>query len=512
MNPRDEPIKKKQPVSILNALADPALFAPAFQPLAHWRASRAFLAALYGLPMSQEDLEIYRKHTSRTAPPCAAAREAWLVVGRRGGKSRISALVAVFIACFYDYSTVLAPGERGTVMVLAADRRQARVVFQHIASLINGVPMLQALVVTRSGDKIELANGITIEVHTASFRAVRGYTVVAAICDEIAFWRSEESANPDVEVLNALRGAMITVPSALLLGVSSPYAKRGALFEAYREHYGRDGDPVLVWQADTRAMNPTASVQLIEDEYARDPSAAAAEYGAQFRQDIEAFISPEALDAVVVAGRRELDPARGVSYTAFVDPSGGSGDSMTLAIAHCEKDVAVLDLIREFRPPFSPERVVGEICEVLKRYRVLCVAGDRYGLEWVQERFRTRGFGYEVADKTKSELYRELLPLIHSKKVELLDDRRLIAQLRLLERSTGRGRETIDHPPGSHDDVANAVAGALVAAAGGGPDDGLARMGLVFNPTGGVGGDLEKDVRWMIDDHPDAGHITGIGS
>jgi hypothetical protein len=44
----------------------------------------------------------------------------------------------------------------------------------------------------------------------------------------------------------------------------------------------------------------------------------------------------------------------GVSYLAFVDPSGGSGDGMTLAIGHQEDDVAVLDAIRERRPPFSP--------------------------------------------------------------------------------------------------------------------------------------------------------------
>src|SRR5262249_40392102 len=161
------------------------------------------------------------------------------------------------------------------------------------------VPMLKALVTSRSGDKIELCNRITIEVHTASFRAVRGYTVVTAICDEIAFWRSEESANPDHEVLNALRPGMITVDKALLLCISSPYAKRGALFEAYRTHYGHDESAVLVWQADTQSMNPTVSDKLIAEAYQQDPATASAEYGAQFRQDIEAFISPEALDAVV---------------------------------------------------------------------------------------------------------------------------------------------------------------------------------------------------------------------
>src|SRR5262245_29030403 len=49
---------------------------------------------------------------------------------------------------------------------------------------------------------------------------------------------------------------MATVPGALLLAISSPYARRGVLWDAYRRHFGRDGDPVLVWQASSRAMNP----------------------------------------------------------------------------------------------------------------------------------------------------------------------------------------------------------------------------------------------------------------
>jgi hypothetical protein len=48
----------------------------------------------------------------------------------------------------------------------------------------------------------------------------------------------------------------------------------------------------------------------------------------------------------------------------------------------------------------------------------------------------------------------------------LLDHPRLINQICGLERRTARGgRDSIDHSPGNHDDVANAVAGAIVAAA-----------------------------------------------
>ena len=156
----------------------------------------------------------------------------------------------------------------------------------------------------------------------------------------------------------------------------------------------------------------------------------------------------------------------GASYVAFVDPSGGSSDSMTLAIAHRDKfGAGILDCIRECRPPFSPESVVDEFCSALKQYHISKVCGDRYAGEWPRERFRMCGVTYELSEKPKSDIYRDMLPLLNSRKVQLLDDRRLISQLHGLERRTARGgRDSIDHGPGAHDDVANAVAGALVLA------------------------------------------------
>jgi len=144
----------------------------------------------------------------------------------------------------------------------------------------------------------------------------------------------------------------------------------------------------------------------------------------------------------------------------FVDPSGGSADSMTLAVGHREDTVVVVDAVREVKPPFSPEDVVDEFATLLKRYRIVKVTGDRYAGEWPREQFRKRGISYEPAAKPKSDLYRDLLPAINSRRVDLLDHPRLVNQLASLERRTARGgRDSIDHAPGAHDDIANAVAG-----------------------------------------------------
>ena len=173
----------------------------------------------------------------------------------------------------------------------------------------------------KTADTFDLTDGATIEVGTASFKTVRGYTIVAALCDELAFWPTDDAADPDYEVINALRPGIATIPNAMLPCASSPYARRGALWDAHRRHHGKDGDPILVWHADTRTMNPTAAQRVIDEVAERDPAMAAAEYGAQFRSDVETFISRDAVEACV-GDYREMAPASSCYYRAFVDPSG----------------------------------------------------------------------------------------------------------------------------------------------------------------------------------------------
>jgi hypothetical protein len=218
---------------------------------------------------------------------------------------------------------------------------------------------------------------------------------------------------------------------------------------------------VLVWHAPTRTMNPSVPQRVVDEAMAADPASASAEYGAQFRSDIESYINREAVEACVDAGVFERPWMSGTVYSAFCDPSGGSADSMTLAIAHRTRDgVAVLDALREIKPPFSPSSAVGEFTDMLKGYHITKIQGDRYAGEWPREQFKKLGITYEPAQKPKSDLYQSLLPLINSNKVSLLDHRKMVQQICSLERRTARGgRDSIDHPLGAHDDLSNALAG-----------------------------------------------------
>ena len=448
-------------MNIHSVMTDPALFGEQFggDSFSAWR---ALLAGFYGLPLSADELFHWQALTGRLSAPEAAHDELWLVVGRRGGKTQNAALLAVYEAAFKDYTDRLSPGEVATVMLLAADRKQARSVFRYISGLFESNPMLARMVVREDKESIELSNRTAIEVHTASFRATRGYTVACCIADELAFWRSEDSANPDFEILNAIRPAMATLDGKLI-ALSSPYSRRGALWDAYKRHYGKTG-PILVAQAPSRTMNPTLPQRVVDQAMQRDLASARAEYMAEFRTDVETFVSQEAVDACTHPDRLELPPIAGQQYFAFTDPSGGSKDSFTLAIAHRENEVGILDAVRATKPPFSPESVINDYAALLKQYRISEVTGDRYAGEFPRELFRKQGIQYKLSAKPASDLYRDLLPLLNSGRVELLDNPQLRTELTNLERRTARsGKDSISHPQGGHDDLINAAAGALVS-------------------------------------------------
>ena len=443
-------------MNLLDAMEDEALFARDFRGES-WGAWRVLLRSLFALPLSDAESAIFTECTGREKLPVEPCREGWIIAGRRSGKSRIAALIAVYLACFRKYE--LARGERGVVLVIAADRRQARVVFRYIRGYLES-PLLDKRIQRETVDIVELEGSISIEVATASHRTIRGYTVVAAVLDEIAFWRSEESASPDVEICNALRPAMANVDGSIMLALSSPYARKGVLWKMHSRHYGKDGDPVLCWQAPTSTMNPALSSDIIANAYAEDESAARAEWGAEFRADLEDLFDFDVITRCVVPDRLELPPVADLSYSAFVDPSGGRKDAFTVGIAHRDGERGVVDVVRAWRAPFNPSGVVAECAELLSAYRVTTVSGDRYAGMWPREAFRSEGIQYEVAAKTKSDLYLALVAFVHSERIELPDNAAMLRELRSLERRRGSsGKDRVDHPPGGHDDLANALAG-----------------------------------------------------
>jgi ribosomal protein S25 len=452
-------------MNIIDALHDERFFKPVFKNIKTWHAWEVYLQTLFGLPIDiSKDGLLFKEVTGLDYSSQGRFKESYVICGRRSGKSYISAIIACYLATFKDWSKDLAVGERGYIFIIANDKAQAKIVKTYITDILNSSASFRKLISKETAWEVELKNNVNIQIKTASFRTLRGYTLLAVILEEIAFWRSDESANPDREILAAVRPALATIPDSLLIGISTPYSKKGVLFEQFKKHYGKPGGP-LIWKAPTEKMNPTINREIIERAFEEDPQAAISEWSAEWRKDIEALIPLELVETATIQGRYEVPKIEEVTYFAFTDPSGGRQDSFTLAISHGEEEKIVLDLIREAKPPFSPENVVKEYSGILKNYGILAVESDRYAGEWVVESFRKNGITVNPSKRSKSEIYLEFLPLISSGTVELLDRKIILAQLTALDRKTRPGgRDSIDNFLGP-DDIANAVCGSCVLVA-----------------------------------------------
>jgi hypothetical protein len=450
--------------AIDRALTDMRLLGAALGDQRSWQTWLIVLKAAFGITLGDDERAVFASVAGTRSPPTQRVRELWCVCGRRSGKSRMAAALAVFFAAFVQHR--LAPGERGMVLVLAASQAQARTVFEYVRGFLDTSPVLSKEMVASSQQEITLRNGIVIAVHSNSFRTIRGRTLCAVVLDEVAYWRDEASALPDVETYRAVLPSLATT-NGMLIAISTPYRKIGLLHQQHRDHFGQDSADTLVVQGTAKMFNPTLDDAVIAAQVAADPTAAPAEWDAIFRDDIAAFLDDELIDAAIEYGRPpELPPSGGyANYSAFTDAAGGTGlDAYTLSIGHKNGEHFVIDVVRGTTGKFDPAEVTRQYAALLNEYRIGTVTGDAYAAEWVAGAWRDAGVTYARSELPKSQIYLECVPLFTRGLVRLPDHARLLRELRLLERRTHRGgKDSVDHPRGGHDDHANAVCGVLRA-------------------------------------------------
>ena len=425
-------------------------------------AHRAILNTTYGLELNQAELEIYQRATGRQTYEPKEHTEVTVIAGRQGGKtSRIGAICAIYEA-FRDHG--LKRGERAYVLLIAPVTNQAQIAFNYIRNYIFASPVLKNKVLKVRKSEIDLDNGITIRCCPCSQISIRGFRVVAAILDEIGFWRDEvTAANPAEDVLNALRPAMATFANHKLLKISTPYRKEGALWRDYQERAERD---YLVWQLSSVEMNPTIPSDFLERERRRDEESFRREFLGQFTDHVAGWIGCETLEQCVIKSCTQRLPVTDAIYAAAVDPAF-KGDDFALAIAHRLPDgTIVVDYTATWtgtrEAPLGYEWVCGEIARILKHYGLNTVAGDQHCAAIIQQEFLKLGIRYEEVTfgaGTRFDLFGNLKHLLIQRKIQILDEPELLRQFRSLEEhKTIRGNIEIRSGYGVKDDLAIAVA------------------------------------------------------
>jgi hypothetical protein len=448
--------------SINEALRDKQMLGAALGNPKTWNTWLAVFQAAFGLQLDDEQQKIFAEVAGNRKPPAKRVRELWCVIGRRGGKSRMAAALAVYIALFCKHK--LAPGEVGMVLILAASVLQSKTVFGYVKAFLSKSPILRKEIANVTKEEITLRNGILISSHANSFRTVRGRTLCAAIFDEVSFWRDDTSAMPDIETYTAVLPSLATT-NGMLIGISSPYRKVGLLHGKHKACFGVDSDDVLIVQGSSRTFNATLTEEVIAAQRLADPTAAASEWDAEFRSDLVGFLSDEVIDTAVDRARPiELPYRQGQFYRAFTDAAGGAmgGDSYSICIAHKEDAKFIVDVVRGRPGPFDPQTVTEEYANLCKEYKIATVIGDLYGHQWTQQAWRDHNMTYAASDLSASMLYLEALPLFSRGLVSLPNHPVLLRELRLLERIPGRvGKDQVTHPRNCHDDLANATCGCL---------------------------------------------------
>lgn len=480
-------------ISFEEAVNEPLLMKDRWETLS--TPQKVALKSLYGLPLdTQEELDIWSGFQGKaqvdelgylTAVPSPVPyvpkkyREGWMIVGRRGSKTdSFAATVVAYEAAFGGHE---ADGRRGQEIMcfqIAQDLKLAMYSLHFITAALESSPLGKSLIeypITKNF--IKLKNGVTIVCYPPTLKSVRGYANAVAVLDEVGVWyQDSDSANPDYEVYRAVRPGQLQFENPLILGLSSAWNKQGMLYRYYEA--GTDGKnapegardefkDALVIHATTAMMgNPRVKREDLAADRAKDPKAFEREYLSVFQDSISGFLNSDLVKLAVKAGIHELPPDPNMLYVAALDPAFRH-DAFAFTIFHATPEGEIIqDVVRQYIPPagsvLSPEAILAEIGQILRKYNVYTVYTDQYHMESLQQLAMRHGFqmeGVVFTGAKKASLYGSLQQLVNQKRIQLLDHKEQYQELVRLEKKLSVGSTVkISAPSGARDDLATVVA------------------------------------------------------
>lgn len=426
-------------------------------------AQKTVLKAIYGLPLTYDEREMFTKITALTR--CRTGiewSEASIIIGRRGGKTeKFASNIALYEACIREHK--LTPGQTGVVMLVASEKkRQAKICFKYIRAKLQQSPVLSKMIDNITQECISLKNNVEIWVYPCSVGRVRGESLICFIGDETAHWKIE-GVDVDIDVLDSARPGL-DFPYSKMIKISTPYMMKGEIYNDYKQFYGKPNDDCIVFQGSTQLFNPSYSDSKLKKLKKRKPLTYETEHMAHFRSDLSAMYDPEMIDKAINFDRPlEIPRIDGKEYISFVDVAGGGGkDSYSISIGHLENERVIIDVVRSRQPKFNPDEVTSQYCNLVKDYGINKVYGDKFSGDWASNSWAKNGIDYERSEKTKSELYLESESPFNTERIDIPNKELLITQLKNLIRKTrSGGRDSVDTDSGQPEDEANACAGVV---------------------------------------------------
>ena len=357
-------------------------------------AQAVILKVIYGMSLSDAEMDIYKTLTKREIYKAEEAVEAVLALGARSGKSTMVSIMALYEAiCRADkWRSRLCPGELGYIVVVATRQKQAEdIIGRNCARLLQGSLVEYYLRGDPLKAEIELINDMKIIALPCNSTAGRGIPICCLIFDEIAHFFTE-GARADVDIYNSLSPRLAQFTRAKTFMISTPNAKQGLFFEWFDEGFEVPGR--ATFHASTLFMNPDIDKEYLKRQELRDPDSYAREFDAEFADQFDAYFPAEKLKECMQISN-DLKPQEDIRYFCAIDQSGLSGnDRFGLCIAHRKPDGTVwTDVVRAYATKNINE-ILANIKEITTMYNIHKVSRDRYGAGWVQQSLE--GIGLEV--------------------------------------------------------------------------------------------------------------------
>lgn len=439
------------------------------------------------VPVEMTEVELYKFMTDKDydVTKIKIKNKVNFVIGRRGGKTTLSSMLAIYCAIITNWKPFLQKTPFATVLVLSHSKEFSDEILEIVRTFIEASPVLKRLINVRKKNTVNTMNlsvpfieeskvvysRVQIKVGAASSKTTRGIAACAVLCDEIAFWNLDENMKEtDEKIMRAVRPATKQFgKKAFLIKLSSPGIKQGVLYNEYLKwNKGTLPASYAVFKAPSWVWNTILPKEEFIEEWELDQDGFDTEYRANFVDSLSNFILPEFVDMAVVKGRT-FQPPEGkksqVVYRAAID-AAYKKDAFTFSVVgHFEnriKQYVLKGWEGSKKNPVQAKEVAEYIRTVIKEYGIDEVAADQYSFEPLREIFAQ--YGITLVEKTftltfKKQIYFNLKRLVHSQQIDLLDHEKLSKEIKeLVIEQTGSGQIRIGHPPGGSDDYADSTA------------------------------------------------------
>ncbi len=380
-------------------------------------------------------------------------------VGRRGGKSSTICRLAVAEALYGNH--VIQPGDVGAVVFVSVKLSEARARLSTVQQILDAIKEPY----NRAGDEIQLMHRrIVFRAYPANFRTSVGFTGIAFFADEVSRWRDEATgANPATHVFASIRPSLATMPNAIEVVVSSPWATLD-----YHYDLCKIGTTAEQWfcEAPSWVANPTLTEQRCL-ELEPDEATRAREYGAvPMTSDEATFFDSAQLERAAGAYG---EVGAGDILTAGAD-MGFVTNSATLAIvAKKPNGTRVVIRLDERKPSpgqmLKPTEIIHAYAKTIKAYNISNVVADRHYNALVFEILNQHGVTVFDAPTQPETAYVATRVLLAQNLLVLPNDQQLLRDLKEIKgKPMAGGRISIQLPrraDGSHADRVSALVLAL---------------------------------------------------